>query len=113
MLETSRPDLPADGSMTIEELTRHVKARISADLGLPATLKVWIEGQPIPLFVDGTTVPPRVSNRDAPADCVIRVKAQALRQLIAGQLTPLNAYMTGKLKVEGNMAVALNLQRIL
>lgn len=113
MFETSHPDLPTDGSLTIEELTQHVKARMPSDLEVPATIKIWIEGQPTPLYVDGTTAPPRVSNRDAPADCTIRVKAQALRQLINGQLTPLNAYMTGKLKVEGNMALALNLQRIL
>lgn len=102
-----------DASLTIEGLTRHVRSRLSPDMGIDATIKIWIEGQPAPLYVDGTQAPPMVSNRDAPADCVVRVQSKALRQLIDGHLTPLNAYMTGKLKVEGNMAIALNLQRIL
>jgi len=99
--------------VTLAALTEHIRGRLKDDLGLSATLKLWIEGEELPLYIDATQVPVRLSNRDVPADCVLRIKQQALREMLAGQLKPLNAFMTGKLKVEGDMAVALNLQKLI
>ena len=43
------------------------------------------------------------------ADTTITINAQNLEKLMQGGLDPTLAYMTGKLKVEGKMGVALKL----
>jgi putative sterol carrier protein len=46
------------------------------------------------------------------ADCVIRMKEEVLLRLIRGEQNPTTAFMTGKIKVDGNMALALKLQQL-
>ena len=43
----------------------------------------------------------------------MRISAENLEKLIAGTLDPTMAYMTGKLKVEGKMGVALKINSML
>jgi putative sterol carrier protein len=51
-----------------------------------------------------------VSESDAPADCVIRTDERTFLRLIAGEQSPMGAYMTGKVKVEGDLGLALKLR---
>jgi putative sterol carrier protein len=51
-----------------------------------------------------------VGESDAPADCVIRTDERTFLRLIAGEQSPMGAYMTGKLKVEGDLGLALKLR---
>jgi putative sterol carrier protein len=50
---------------------------------------------------------------DGPADCTIGISLANLEKLIAGRLNPVTAFATGKLKVSGDMAVALRLGKLL
>ncbi|SHJ01650.1 SCP2 sterol-binding domain-containing protein [Wenxinia saemankumensis] len=50
---------------------------------------------------------------DDPADCTIRISEANLAKLIAGQLNPMTAFATGKIKVSGDMGVALKLAKLL
>jgi putative sterol carrier protein len=59
--------------------------------------------------VDGQTT---VQESGDGADCVIRMKEETLLKLIAGQTKPTTAFMTGKIKVEGEVALALKLQQL-
>ena len=56
------------------------------------------------LVIDGETV----STTDAPTDCTIKLSLEDLEGLISGDLSPTTAFMTGKLKVEGDMSVAFS-----
>jgi putative sterol carrier protein len=54
-----------------------------------------------------------VSEEDGPADTTIRVGWDDWQQLAAGQLDGMTAFMMGKLKVEGDMSNAMQLQGVL
>ena len=55
----------------------------------------------------------QVSEEDAEADTTIKVDWNDWQQMAAGQLDGMTAFMTGKLKIEGDMGVAMKLQSIL
>ena len=54
-----------------------------------------------------------VSEGDAAADTTIKVSWADWEALAAGQLDGMTAFMTGKLKVEGDMSNAMQLQGVL
>ena len=46
------------------------------------------------------------------ADCTITSSEENFERIVAGELNPTSAYMTGKLKVKGDMGAAMKLQKI-
>ncbi|WGW04598.1 SCP2 sterol-binding domain-containing protein [Tropicibacter oceani] len=50
---------------------------------------------------------------DLPADCTIRISQANLEKLIAGDLNPMTAFAMGKIKVSGDMSLALKLSQLL
>lgn len=60
-------------------------------------------------IIDGTGA--HVSDDDA--TCTVRANAETFRGLRDGTINPATAYMTGKIKIEGNMAAAMQLGPIL
>ena len=54
----------------------------------------------------------RVTEGDEAADCMISVSEENFQRLVSGDLSPTSAYMTGKLKVKGNMGAAMKLQKL-
>ena len=55
----------------------------------------------------------QVSEADGAADTTIRVSWNDWEQLAAGQLDGMTAFMMGKLKVQGDMSNAMQLQGVL
>ncbi|KAI1283199.1 Peroxisomal multifunctional enzyme type 2 [Halotydeus destructor] len=47
---------------------------------------------------------------EAPADCIIRITDQDMCALAVGELDPVRAFMTGKLKIKGNLMATQRLQ---
>lgn len=54
-----------------------------------------------------------VSLEDRETDCTIRISADNLAKLIAGKLNPMTGVMMGKLKVTGDVSVAMKLGQLL
>jgi putative sterol carrier protein len=54
----------------------------------------------------------QVSEGDGDADVAITVSDADFTRLVAGELNPMTAYMTGKLKVKGDMGAAMKLQKL-
>jgi putative sterol carrier protein len=54
----------------------------------------------------------RVTEDAEDAACTITTSADTFERIVAGELNPTTAYMTGKLKVAGDMAAALKLQNL-
>lgn len=50
---------------------------------------------------------------DGPADCTIGISLANLEKMIVGKLNPVTAFATGRLKVSGDMSVALKLGKLL
>lgn len=54
-----------------------------------------------------------VSTEDSDADCTISGAMSTFEELFNGELDPTAAFMTGKIKIEGDMSVAMKLGQIL
>ena len=46
------------------------------------------------------------------ADATITVSDENFQKLVSGQQNPMTAYMTGKLKIKGDMGAAMKLQKL-
>lgn len=69
----------------------------------------------VSLLLDGTGGQASLEEAaaDAQADTVLALSSADLAKLIAGRLSPMLAFATGKLKVEGSKGVALKLASLL
>jgi putative sterol carrier protein len=53
-----------------------------------------------------------VTEGEADADVKIRTSEETFQAIASGEQNPTTAYMTGKLKVDGDMGAALKLQKL-
>ena len=95
-----------DINFVVEELKK--QALTTAPFG--AKLKFVIDDQPI--LIDGTNGN-AVSLDDAEADCTISTDSESLMKMKSGDLNPMMAVMTGKVKIKGDMGLAMKLQSLL
>nr|WP_247672537.1 SCP2 sterol-binding domain-containing protein [Aquimarina sp. MMG016] len=64
------------------------------------------------LYIDGTGDKNIVSIDDKDADCQVDVGFDDFMSLIKGELNPMGAVMNGKVKIKGDMGVAMKLQSL-
>ena len=93
---------------TLQDITEQLQKAVGADSGLGKTLKFDFKGDGF-IFVDGGSV----TNEDKPADCTIVISKDDFESMAEGKLDPTMAFMQGKLKITGDMSVAMKLQPIL
>lgn len=98
--------------MSLEDLTNNLRDRVGDDAGLGARVKFDF-GDDGMIFIDGVSNPNTVSNEDAEADCTISISLEDFQSMTAGELDPTSAFMMGKLKVDGDMSIAMKLQGLL
>lgn len=61
------------------------------------------------IVIDGTTV----TTGDGEADCTITMELDDFVALTKGELNPTSAFMQGKMKIAGDMSVAMALSQVL
>jgi len=97
--------------MSLESIFSTIKEKVGNDCGLNASIKFAIDEGCI--HIDAKQVPNVVSMEDKDADCTVRISTEAIKEILTGSLNPMTAFMMGKIKVEGNMGVAMNLNKVL
>ncbi|HET9811962.1 MAG TPA: SCP2 sterol-binding domain-containing protein [Sphingomicrobium sp.] len=81
--------------------------------------RAWVPGKMVKVdfgdqgtvLLDGTAE--QVSESDGAADTTIKTSWDDWQKMAAGELDGMTAFMTGKLKIEGDMANAMQLQGVL
>lgn len=98
--------------MTLEEITTGIRERVGAESAIKSIVKFDFGDDGV-IRIDGKASPSVVDNEDTPADCTIKVSKDDFEQMVAGNLNAQMAFMTGKLKVEGDMSIAMQLGSVL
>jgi putative sterol carrier protein len=97
--------------MNFNEVVDAVKSRADNAPPLGNTLKFKMGDEQV--ILDGTGDKNTVSTEDRDADCTIEISKEDFGALLKGDLNPMNAFMSGKIKVKGDMGVAMKLQSLL
>ena len=92
---------------TLEEITGKMR-EAAAGGGLDSSVKFDFGPDGV-IHMDG----PTVTNENAPADCTLSLSKSDFESMAQGQLDPTMAFMSGKLKIAGDMGVAMKLQPLL
>lgn len=93
--------------MNVQDIADKISAK-AAGSDFSRSVKFDLKGAGV-IVIDGQSV----STTDAPADCTIIMSKDDLESMMAGDLNPTMAFMTGKIKVEGDMTVAMQLSQVL
>jgi len=93
--------------MTNEEIIAKMKEAVEKAGGLDKSVKFDFGDDGV-VHAAGT----EVSGDDNDADCTISVSKDDFIALAGGNLDPMMAFMSGKLKVAGDMSVAMGLQSL-
>jgi putative sterol carrier protein len=94
--------------MSLAEITSNMAGRVANGTGLGKSVKFDFGGDGV-VRIDGTTV----DNQDLPVDCTVKVSMADFMEIAQGKQNAQMAFMMGKLKVEGDMSVAMQLGKIL
>lgn len=98
--------------MSLDQITEQMRSRVGQGGSLNKSVKFDFGGDGV-VRVDDTAKPAVVDNQDLPADCTVKVSMADFTDIASGKQNPQMAFMMGKLKVEGDMSVAMQLGKIL
>ena len=98
------------GKISLENLLENIQEKAGAAAALGSTLKFDF-GEEC-LFIDGSGDKNKVSTDNKDADCLVETSFEDFLALTKGDLNPMGAVMSGKLKIKGDMSVAMKLQSL-
>jgi putative sterol carrier protein len=93
--------------MSIQDVVEKIRGRVETS-GFDRSVK-FDTGADGVIVIEGTTI----STTDAPADCTIKLSLEDLEAMLSGELSATSAFMQGKLKVEGDMSIAMALSQVI
>tara|TARA_Y100001935_G_C17292462_1_gene504234 strand:- start:897 stop:1196 length:300 start_codon:yes stop_codon:yes gene_type:complete len=64
------------------------------------------------VIINDTVSPPDVSNNNEDADCTITVSNEDFEKILNKEMSSMNAFMSGKMKISGEMHLAMKLSSI-
>jgi len=95
----------------IEEIIAKIKEQAVSASPIGDTLKFMLDDKAV--FLDGTGDANVVTEEDKDASCTITTDSETFAALQSGDLNPMSAVMTGKVKIAGDMGLAMKLQSLL
>ncbi len=98
--------------MSLEAITDQMKTRIGAGGNFKKAVKFDF-GDDGFIRIDDKVSPAIVDNSDGPVDCTVKVKMDDFMEIANGKQNAQMAFMMGKLKIDGDMSVAMQLGSIL
>ena len=98
--------------MSLDAITDQMKTRIGAGGNFKKSVKFDFGSDGL-VRIDDTVSPAIVDNENAPTDCTVKVSMADFTEIASGKQNAQMAFMMGKLKVDGDMSVALQLGSIL
>lgn len=99
--------------MSLEKITEKMTERVAAKGGIKGKIVKFDFGENGLIRIDGKADPATVGNADGPADCTVSVSMADFIEIGEGRMNAQMAFMMGKLKVGGDMGIALQLGTIL
>jgi putative sterol carrier protein len=97
--------------MNLESLTARVQS-LAAKKGGAIGSKIKFQFDEGFIYLDDTVSPTHVSNKNEKADCTVKVSLSNFDKLISGEMNAMGAFMLGKIKVDGDMSVAMKLSSL-
>jgi putative sterol carrier protein len=97
--------------MDLQACTDAIRSKVGEDSSLNATLKFDCGDNGV-VYVDGLAKPNTVSNENLDAICTVSLTLEDLGAMLSGELNAVSGFMAGKLKVSGDMGVAMRLQNV-
>jgi putative sterol carrier protein len=93
--------------MSMDAIAEKMRAKVTGS-GFDRSVKFDCGADGV-IVIDGENI----STSDAPADCTIALSKSDLEDLLSGELSPTGAFMQGKLKVSGDMSIAMALSQVI
>lgn len=97
--------------MSVEAILAKIQEQANTISPIGATVKFKLDDHIV--YVDGKGDNNQVSTDDKDADCVISTSMDTFMKLRNGDLNPMMAVMTGKIKIKGDMSIAMKLQSLM
>ena len=96
----------------LADIVSKMKPQAESADAIGSTLKFAFGGGEF-IHIDGTGDTNVLTTEDKESDCTINVSKEDLAAVAAGDLNPMMAVMSGKIKIDGDMGVAMKLQSLL
>jgi putative sterol carrier protein len=96
---------------TLQEVTDRVRAAVGDNSGLDAKIKFKFADQGT-LYIDGKSHPNQVNNTDEDSDITISLSMDNFIRIIDKQLNPKLALMTGRMRLRGDIRIAMRLDKV-
>lgn len=92
--------------MGIRDVTDLIRRKVGMDSRLGVVLKFDLGDDGV-IVIDATVVPNVVDHEDREAQCTLSITSDDLDALLRGKLDPMAAFGQGRLRVTGDMSVAM------
>ena len=97
--------------MELNEITKKMNELATLNAG-KIDAKIKFEFSDGYVFIDDTTSPPTISNENNNADCVIEINNENFSKILNKKMNSMSAFMTGKMKIKGEMTIAMKLSSL-
>jgi putative sterol carrier protein len=98
--------------LSVPEFTEGFRSRLAGKPAINTRIKfVFEEGGCI--FIDGKSESNRVTDADDAADVTLKLSLETMNRLHRKETNGMTAFMSGKVKLEGDMLAAMKLDQIL